>query len=247
MDVTEQSDPTLNRDDPSDLVVPFTTEPPTVPTQPEPVDVKTEAPTIEQPTTTGFPKPNDSGVYSEEDVKPNDKFEISIDQPKNWQGGKTASIKVLEQKGKCVRRIDASFGDSGFASGFNARSTFPNREAAIQNAILGMRQKIRNTGFDVTTQTAKKQRDGILKYLNEIETSLVKDFTDTQPISEPPTKPSKPTTPKGIEGNVVPVVQSETTTDVDSVVPESLSKAQSLVDIYADNGNTAPVNVSRCV
>ena len=187
--------------------------------------MKTEAPTIEQPTTTGFPKPNDSGVYSEQDVKPNDKFEISIDQPKNWQGGKTASIKVLEiAKGKWVRSIDASFGDSGFASGFNARSTFPNREAAIQNAILGMRQKIRNTGFDVTTQKAKKQRDGILKYLNEIETSLVKDFTDTQPISEPPTKPSKPKTPKGIEGNVVPVVQSETTTDVDSVVPEKSVK-----------------------
>ena len=83
-------------------------------------------------------------------------------------------------------------------------------------------KKIRNTGFDVTTQTAKKQRDGILKYLNEIETSLVKDFTDTQPISEPPTKPSKPTKPKGFEAETVPVMQSETTTDVDSVVPESL-------------------------
>ena len=227
VDVTEQSDPTLTRDDPADLVAPSAPEQPTIPEQPEPIDVKTDAPTIEQPKKTGFPKPNEFGVYSREDVKPNDKFEISIAQPKNWQGGKTARLSVLEiSKGKWVRSIDAQFGDTGFSSPLSAsgNQTFPSREAAIKNAIMGMRRNVRKDGPNILSQKGKKQRDGILKFLEEIETSLIKDFTDTQPISKPPTKPSKPKTPKGIEGNVVPVMQSETTTDVDSVVPEKSVK-----------------------
>ena len=107
MDVTEQSDPTLNRDDPADLVAPTTPEQPTIrTTRTSRCEDKKHRPSSNRQLLVS--KTNDSGVYSEQDVKPNDKFEISIDQPKNWQGSKTASNKVLEiAKGKWVRSIDA--------------------------------------------------------------------------------------------------------------------------------------------
>ena len=161
-------------------------------TQTEPVETTQTEPveTTETETTTEFPKPNESGVYDKEDVKPNDKFETSVGQ-----------IYVLEiSKGKWANAINVQFTDSGIGSPITAQSTFPSREAAIKNAITDMRRYIRNENRSDITQKKKKEINGMLKFLDEIETSLSETTTQTQPV-KPQTAPVETTTEQFTEEN----------------------------------------------
>ena len=156
-----------------------------VETQTDPVETTTET-----ETTTGFPKPNENGVYDKEDVKPNDKFETSVGQ-----------IYVLEiSKGKWVESSNAMFADGGFSSPLTASQTFPSREAAIKNAIMDMRRNLPEVRSDIT-QKKKKEINGIVKFLEELETSLSETTTETTTTAKVQTQQVETTTEQFTEEN----------------------------------------------
>ena len=96
--------------------------------------------------------------------------------------------------------------------------------AGVPNSTLSL---INRSNAKMLEGRTKQEKDTFLKRLNnELEVrKFIKNEVQKQTISQAtPTKPSKPTKPKGFEAETVPVMRSETTTDVDSVVPEKSVK-----------------------
>jgi len=182
VDVTAQPDPSLTSDVPTDLTAPPKAEPPKVDTTPiEKPEVKTE-----------FPQPNKSGVYSSDDVKPEDNFYNKLPGPAYTE----AELQVLQiAPDKWITRSGISFSESGGSDPFNERNTFPTREAAILDLV--QKKRINETIREGDTKIVQRQKKAFGKFLDKIlkDNGITPPTIDTTPIEKPEVKTEPPVKP----------------------------------------------------
>ncbi len=182
VDVTAQPDPSLTSDVPTDLTAPPKAEPPKVDTTPiEKPEVKTE-----------FPQPNKSGVYSSDDVKPEDNFYKKLPGPAYTK----AELQVLQiAPDKWITRSGISFSESGGSDPFNERNTFPTREAAILDLV--QKKRLNETIREGDTKIVQRQKKAFGKFLDKIlkDNGITPPTIDTTPIEKPEVKTEPPVKP----------------------------------------------------
>ena len=160
-----------------------------------------------------FPKPNENNVYSEEDVKPENRYYSKL------PGTGNAEIEILALEvapNEWVSSASVILADQGGGFGLQDRDRYKTRETALQRAIETILYKATPRVDD--KQNVKKQRVALRKFLNETLDSIGRgeNFTESFPSNE---RVSEPTLT--IEGEVAGLV---TETEVNNFVHAELKK-----------------------
>lgn len=110
----------------------------------------------------GFPEPNDNGVYSKEDVKPEDRYYSKL------PGSGYPDIELLALEvapNEWVSSAELMLADQGMSYGLSLGKKFSSKNDAIKNAIDNVYPRTEQRGDDSTT--VQKQRVALKKYLDK--------------------------------------------------------------------------------
>ena len=160
-----------------------------------------------------FPKPNKNNIYSEEDVKPENRYYSKL------PGTGNAEVEILALEvapNQWVSSANVMLADQGGGFGLQDRDRYKTRETAIQRAIedISYRATIRVDD----KENVKKQKKALKKFFNETLESIGRgeNFTESFPSNE---RVSEPTLT--IEGEVTGLVTEQ---EVNNFVHSELKK-----------------------
>lgn len=119
---------------------------------------------------TNWPQPNEHGVFSRDDVTPENRVSFDIDRPKKWQGVERLSIHVLQVgEGKWISAMDYSLPESGGSSPLTTHATFKTRDAALADAITKGRMRVTSAMKGTASNSQSAIGRKILDYLDGID------------------------------------------------------------------------------
>ena len=125
--------------------------------------VDTEPKTTEKEEVKGdFPEPNENGVYSSDDVKPEDKYETKLP----GAGYAYAEFEALEiAPGKWSGAYAIQLSNEGSSTGLGSSFTYSSKEEAIKSQINRNQNHLRDREGDTATIT--KQRKALRKFFDK--------------------------------------------------------------------------------